>query len=314
MERVRLQSLTPQGWPSPAVTIGNFDGVHRGHQALIRAAARRAGEQGGRTVVLTFDPHPARLLDPEGAPATLTTLDQKGELLGGLGVDVFVVLPFTPELARLPAEGFVGGVLVEALGAQSVVVGEDFRFGHRRRGDVPRLEELGGRHGFEVEALPPVLHEGLPVSSSRVREVLARGQVEEARALLGRSFFIDGRVVEGERRGRTLGFPTANLATPNETLPLGGVYAARCRVPPGRWIPAVVNIGRRPTFGGGGVSVEAHLLDFEADLYGAELRIEFVGRLREERRFDGPEALVAQIGEDVSRARALVAEAPGKGV
>jgi riboflavin kinase/FMN adenylyltransferase len=314
MERVRLQSLTPQGWPSPAVTIGNFDGVHRGHQALIQAAARRAGEQGGRTVVLTLDPHPARLLDPEGAPATLTTLDQKSELLGGLGVDVFVVLPFTAELARLSGEEFVGGVLVEALGARSVVVGEDFRFGHRRRGDVSLLEELGGRHGFGVEALPPVLHEGLPVSSSRVRDVLARGQVEEARALLGRSFFIDGRVVEGERRGRTLGFPTANLATPNETLPLGGVYAARCRVPRGRWVPAVVNIGRRPTFGGNGVSVEAHLLDFEADLYGAELRIEFVGRLREERRFDGPEALVAQIGEDVSRARALVAEAPGKGV
>jgi riboflavin kinase/FMN adenylyltransferase len=314
MERVRLESLTPREWPSPAVTIGNFDGVHRGHQALIRAAARRAEGQGGRVVVLTLDPHPARLLDPKRAPATLTTLEQKSELLAGLGVDVFVVLPFTAELARRSAEQFVGGVLVEALGATSVVVGEDFRFGHRRRGDVSLLEALGSRHGFGVEALPPVLHAGLPVSSSRVREVLARGRVEEARELLGRSFFIDGTVVEGERRGRTLGFPTANLATPNETLPLEGVYAARCRVPPGRWLPAVVNIGRRPTFGGDAVSVEAHLLDFDADLYGAELRTEFVGRLREERRFDGPGALVAQIREDVSRARALVAEAPGKGV
>lgn len=314
MERVRLESLAPRGWPSPAVTIGNFDGVHRGHQALIDSAARWAAPEGGHTVVLTLDPHPARLLDPARAPATLTTLDQKGELLAALGVDAFVVLPFTAELARRPAEEFVRQVLVQALEAKMVVVGEDFRFGHRRRGDVAALEALGARLGFGVQAVAPVLHGGRPVSSSRVREALGRGQVEEARLLLGRPFFVDGRVVVGERRGRTLGFPTANLETPNETLPLEGVYAARCRVPSGRWVKAVVNIGRRPTFGGGTVSVEAHLIDFDGDLYGADLRTEFAERLREERRFEGPEPLVAQIREDVSRARAVVADSPGKGV
>jgi riboflavin kinase/FMN adenylyltransferase len=314
MERVRLESLAPRGWPSPAVTIGNFDGVHLGHQALIDSAARWAEPERGHTVVLTLDPHPARLLDPARAPATLTTLDQKGELLAALGVDAFVVLPFTAALARRPPEEFVREVLVEALEAKRVVVGEDFRFGHQRRGDVTALEALGARLGFGVQSVAPVVHGGRPVSSSRVREALARGQVEEARGLLGRPFFIDGRVVEGERRGRTLGFPTANLETPNETLPREGVYAARCRVPSGHWAGAVVNIGRRPTFGGDTVSVEAHLIDFDADLYGIDLRTEFVEHLREERRFDGPEALVAQIRQDVWRARGAVADSPGKGV
>jgi riboflavin kinase/FMN adenylyltransferase len=314
MERVRLESLAPRGWPSPAVTIGNFDGVHLGHQALVDAAARWAEFEGGHTVVLTLDPHPARLLDPARAPATLTTLDQKAELLDALGVDAFVVLPFTAELARRPAEDFVREVLVEALEARRVVVGENFRFGHQRLGDPAALEALGARLGFGVQAVSPVLHRGRPVSSSRVREALGRGRVEEARVLLGRPFFVDGRVVEGERRGRTLGFPTANLEIANETLPREGVYAARCRVPSGRWAGAVVNIGRRPTFGGDTVSVEAHLIDFDADLYGADLRTEFVGHLREERRFDGPEALVAQIRQDVWRARGAVADSSGKGV
>jgi len=314
MERVRLESLVPRGWPPAAVTIGNFDGVHRGHEALIESAARWARSAGGRTVVLTLDPHPARLLDPPHAPATLTTLDQKEELLAALGVDAFVVLPFTAELARRPAEEFARLVLAETLEARMVVVGEDFRFGHQRGGDVVALEALGRPLGFGVQAVAPVLFGGRPVSSSRVREALALGAVEEARGLLGRRFFVDGTVVEGERRGRTLGFPTANLETPNEALPLRGVYAAGCRVASGEWVPAVVNIGRRPTFGGRVVSVEAHLIDFERDLYGTDLRIEFVARLREEQRFEGPEALVAQIREDVLRARAVMADSAGKGV
>jgi riboflavin kinase/FMN adenylyltransferase len=314
MERVRLESFAPRGWSSPAVTIGNFDGVHRGHAALVESAARWARAEGGRTVVLTFDPHPARLLHPGRAPATLITLEQKEELLAALGVEQLVVLPFTPELARRPAGEFARLVLAGALGARMVVVGEDFRFGHRRGGGVGTLKELGADLGFGVQAVAPVLEGGRPISSSRVRQALAGGAVEEAQALLGRSFFIDGRVVEGQRRGRTLGFPTANMETANETLPLRGVYAARCRVPSGQWFPAVVNIGRRPTFGGRDVSVEAHLLDFEGDLYGAELRTAFAARLREEQRFSGPEALVAQIGDDVERARALVADAPAKGV
>lgn len=306
MDRVRLESLKAQGWSFPAVTIGNFDGVHRGHVALVRAAAEWARRAGGDTVVLTFDPHPASVVEPARTPATLTTFEQKAELLESLGVDRLVVARFDEDLARRPPEDFARLVLADALQARRVVVGDNFRFGHDRAGDVTRLAELGRTLGFEVEAVAPVLHDDLPISSSRVRQVLAEGAVDAARALLGREYFIDGRVVVGERRGRTLGFPTANLASDNETLPALGVYAARCRVPSGRWEPAVVNVGRRPTFGGRPVSVEAHLVDFEGDLYDARVRLAFVARLRGEERFPGPEALVAQIRRDVDEARDLL--------
>jgi riboflavin kinase/FMN adenylyltransferase len=314
MEQVRLESLTARGWPSPAVTIGNFDGVHRGHEALVAAAARWARSPGGTIVALTFDPHPARLLDPQRAPATLTTLAQKEELLGRLGVERLAVLPFTEELARQPPEDFASTVLAGALGAERVVVGEDCRFGQERRGNVETLRALGKSLGFEVETVPAVLHRDRPVSSSRVRAALREGDVGEAWALLGHPFFVDGTVVEGERRGRQLGFPTANLETENEIVPARGVYAVRCGLPADEWVPGVANVGRRPTFGGTLLSVEAHLIDFDRDLYGAGLRLEFQARLRDEQRFPGPEALVAQIGKDVERARGLVADPRTKGV
>jgi riboflavin kinase/FMN adenylyltransferase len=314
MERVRLESLTARGWSSPGVSIGNFDGVHRGHQALVAATARWARSRGGTVVALTFDPHPTRLLDPQRGPATLSTLAQKEELLGRLGVERLAVLPFTEALARLPPEEFARTVLAGALEAKRVVVGEDFRFGQGRRGDVKTLGALGKTLGFEVEAVPAVLHGDRPVSSSRVRAALREGDVEEAWSLLGHPFFVDGTVVEGERRGRQLGFPTANLQTENEILPSHGVYAARCRLPSGEWFPAVANFGRRPTFGGSLPSAEAHLIDFDQELYGARLRLEFQARLRDERRFPGPAALVAQIGRDVARARAVVADPSTKGV
>jgi riboflavin kinase/FMN adenylyltransferase len=314
MDRVWLDSLSARGWPSPAVTIGNFDGVHRGHAALVAAAARWARPRGGRIVALTFDPHPARQIDLDRAPAALSTPDQKEELLAQLGVETLVVLPFTAAVAEQSAERFAREVLVECLEAKRVVVGDNFRFGHQRQGDVAVLRSLGEELGFELEALAPILHDGRPISSSRVREALARGAVEEAWALLGRPHFVDGHVVEGERRGRRLGIPTANLETANEILPARGVYAARCRLPSGGWVPAVANFGRRPTFGGTLPSVEAHLIDFDGDLYGATLRLEFQARVRNERRFPGPDALVAQIREDVARARALVADPEGKGV
>jgi riboflavin kinase/FMN adenylyltransferase len=305
MDRIWLESLTARGWPSPAVTIGNFDGVHRGHEALVRAAAEWARSEGGDTVVLTFDPHPVSVVDPSRAPVTLSTLDQKAELLEALGVDRLVVAPFNEDLARRPPEDFARLVLAGALQTRKVVVGDNFRFGHDRAGDVTRLADLGRTLGFEVEALAPIQHQGRPISSSRVRRVLLDGAVEEAQVLLGRPYFIDGRVVVGERRGRTLGFPTANLDSENETLPALGVYSARCRVPSGQWEPAVVNVGNRPTFGGRPVSVEAHLLDFDGDLYGAQVRLAFHARLRGEQRFAGPEALVARIREDVAQARDL---------
>ena len=314
MQTVRLESLAPRGWPSPAVTIGNFDGVHRGHQALVSATVERARRDAGTAVVLTLDPHPARLLDPEHAPTALNTLDQKAEVLAGLGVDRIVVLPFTRELAGRSPEEFAHEILAGALGARCVVVGPDFRFGRGRQGDTSTLRALGQRLGFDVMTIEPVVLGDAAVSSSRVRDALARGDVEEAEALLGRAFFVDGEVVRGAGRGRTLGIPTANVRSENETLPAKGVYAGRCRLPSGEEHVAVINRGHRPTFGGGEETLEAHLLDFGDDLYGARVRVTFAARLRGESRFPGPEALVAQVRADVARARALLGDPRGSGV
>ena len=310
MDRVRLERTSSFGWPSPAVTIGNFDGVHRGHQALVSRAVTRARETGGLAVVLSFDPHPARVLQPHRAPAELTTLAQKEELLAGLGVDRLAVLPFDDSVAALSAEEFAREILAAAVGARDVFVGECFRFGRGREGDAARLVALGEGLGFVAHAVPPVLEKGTPVSSSRVRIELARGDVRAARDLLGRAYFVDARVVRGDGRGRTIGVPTANLEPDNEVLPARGVYAGRCRLAGGEVAPAVVNLGHRPTFGGTHATVEAHLLDFDGDLYGTRVRLEFHERLRGEERFDGPAALVARIREDVALARALLSE-PG---
>ena len=309
MEQVRLDSLSRREWPSPAATVGNFDGVHRGHQALIGTAVAAARDRAGTAVVLTFEPHPSRVLSPHRAPSALMTLEQKAEVLAGLGVDLLAVLPFSLELAgRTPGE-FARLVLAEALGARLIVVGTNFRFGRGRAGDLAQLRELGRSLGFEVEGLAPLLHEGAPISSSRVREALARGAVEAVPALLGRRYFVDGTVVRGAGRGRTIGVPTANLEVVNETLPGGGVYACWARTEEGPLRPAVANVGRRPTFGGGQVTVEAHLLDEDADLYGRHLRLEFEARLREERTFPGPDALRAQIQQDIAAARRVLSKA-----
>jgi riboflavin kinase/FMN adenylyltransferase len=312
MEVVRLESLVPLGWPSPAVSVGNFDGVHLGHQTLVAVAVADARVSGGTAAVLTFDPHPSRILSPDRAPEALMTVDQKAEVLGGLGVDRLVVLPFTRELSHETPDEFARLVLQGAFGARVVVVGSTFRFGRGRAGDVALLARLGEAMGFRVHGLDPVMHEGTPISSSRIREALARGAVEAASRLLGRRFFVDGTVVRGAGRGRTLGFPTANVAPMNEMLPGAGVYAAWCRRldDPGR-VPqaAVVNVGRRPTFGGGAMTLEAHLLDVQGDLYGRALRVEFQERLREERAFPGAEALAEQIERDVARAREVLEKA-----
>ncbi len=308
MEVVRLDSLEPRGWPEPALAVGNFDGVHRGHQALVALAVRDARASNGTSVVLTFDPHPSRVLSPDRAPASLMTLDQKAEILAGLGVDRLAVLPFTVELSRREPEEFARDVLQHALGARVVVVGSSFRFGRGRSGDLATLRRLGEALGFRVHGQRPVIARGGPISSTRIREALSRGDVEAARDFLGRRFFVDGTVVKGEGRGRQIGIPTANLDVVNETIPGGGVYACWCRVreddAPTR--PAAVNIGRRPTFGGGVVTVEAHVLDYEGDLYGRGLHVEFEQRLREESRFPNAEALVAQIRRDIADARRVL--------
>lgn len=310
MELFRLESLEPRGLRSPSVTVGNFDGVHLGHRALAEAVVAEARAAGGEAVVLTFDPHPSRVLAPERAPATLMTIAQRAEMLGPLGIDRLAVLPFTRELSHESPEEFARRVLAGALGARAVVVGFNFRFGRGRAGDASALASFGRELGFAVRALPPVLHEGAPVSSSRVREALGRGAVEAARGLLGRRYFVDGAVVQGIGRGRSLGIPTANLDPVNEILPGGGVYACLCSIAgEGPRRPAVVNVGRRPTFGGGAELLEAHLLDFGDDLYGRSLRVEFEARLREEQRFPDGAALLRQIRADIESARRLLEKA-----
>jgi len=307
MALVRLRAPGPLGWPRPVLTLGNFDGVHRGHQALVAKIVEEARVRGGTPVVLTFDPHPARVLSPDRAPRALMTVEQKAEVLTSLGVERVVALPFTLELSRKSPEEFAAIVLRDTVGAGLVAVGPDFRFGRERTGGLETLKRLGPRLGFAIELVPGVLHAGAPISSTRIRDCLAAGDVGEAAALLGRRFFVDGHVVGGEGRGRSLGVPTANLDVVNEQLPARGVYACWCRAAPdGGAIRGVVNIGNRPTFGEGQSTVEAHLLDFEGDLYGRSLRVEFAARLREERKFPDASALARQIGQDIAAARRVL--------
>lgn len=304
---VRLAAGERLSWPAPAVAVGNFDGVHRGHQALAAAAVEEASARRGAAAVLTFDPHPARVLQPQRAPSALMTLEQKAEALGGLGLDHMAVLEFNRALAAQTAEEFARNVLVGSLGAHTVVVGANFRFGRGRQGDVAALIALGTELGFSVYVVPPVLHAGSPVSSTRIRDAVVAGDLGEAAALLGRPYFVDGRVAQGDGRGRTLGFPTANLDVVNETLPARGVYACWSRVDGVEpLLAAAVNVGRRPTFGGETMTVEAHLLDFSGDLYGRSMRLSFRERLRGELRFPDADALRAQIEADVARARSVL--------
>jgi riboflavin kinase/FMN adenylyltransferase len=300
-----------------AVTIGAYDGVHLGHRTLLAELRARAEDNGLATVVVTFDRHPAAVVRPESAPLLLCDLDQKLELLAAAGVDRTVVVRFDEERANETAEEFVTRELVEGLDARLVVVGEDFHFGHGRKGNVALLTEMGSVAGFAVDGVALVSagdhrRAGAPaVSSTRVRTLVAEGDVEGAAALLGRPHQVRGPVVTGDRRGGSeLGFPTANLAIPAEIcLPAPGIYAGWYERPDGSRAKAAVSVGRRPTFYGadGELLVEAHLLDFSGDLYGEPARLSFTHRLRDEMAFDSVDALVAQMGRDVDRARSLLA-------
>ncbi|HET6518480.1 MAG TPA: bifunctional riboflavin kinase/FAD synthetase [Geminicoccaceae bacterium] len=298
------------------VAIGNFDGVHRGHRAVVGAAGERAARLGARLGVVTFEPHPREVLTPEAAPARLTPLRAKALLLGRLGVAELFVLPFTAALMRKSPEAFVGEVLVAGLGARHVVVGDDFRFGHRRAGDVALLETLGFRHGFGVTGMAPVAWRGETCSSSRIREALAAGEVADAAELLGHPHAVEGRVVRGDGRGRTLGFPTANVRPghPRALLPATGIYAVRAglvrRGGDGpAWLDGAASLGWNPTFEARELRLEVHLFDFVGDLYGQRLCVTFVARLRGERRFDDVDDLRRQIEQDCRRARDLLAGA-----
>lgn len=305
MQRWRGYDAAPGGWGRSVVTIGVFDGVHKGHQATIGHAVARAREIGVKSVVVTFDPHPAEVVRPGSHPAVLTEPTRKAELIEALGVDVLCVLPFTPEFSRLPAEAFVHDVLVEHLHAALVVVGENFRFGHRAAGDVALLERLGRTFGYAVEGAPLVAEAGTVFSSTYIRSCVAAGDVVAAARALGRPHRLEGVVVRGDQRGRELGFPTANLLCHRyAAVPADGVYAARL-VRRGQREPltAAVSIGTNPSFSGRERRVEAYVLDFDADLYGERLALDFVAHLRGQVRYDSVEPLVAQIAEDVERTR-----------
>ena len=293
--------------PGPSVvTIGTFDGVHRGHQTLVRRAVDAARDRGVRSVAMTFDPHPAAVVRPGSEPPLLQDLEDRVARLYARDVDQVVVLRFTRELASLPPSDFLETVLVGHLAPVKIVVGTNFRFGHRAAGDVVALTEGGELHGYEVEAVTLLELDGEPISSSSVRERLASGDVDWSARALGRAHEIVGEVVAGEGRGRTIGVPTANVAVPPSLLvPANGVYAGRARAGERSW-PCVTNVGTRPTFDGTGVTVEAHLLDADEDLYGHRLGVSFEHRLRGEQKFDGPQALVAQIHRDLDEARALL--------
>jgi riboflavin kinase/FMN adenylyltransferase len=284
-----------------AIALGNFDGVHLGHRALIAEAERH-----GRASVLTFDPHPAKVLQPDMGPRLIEPLDRRLERLAELGLSACVVQTFTLEYARTPAEDFERLLLDRARPAH-VVVGHDFTYGTKRSGDVERLRAACERRGIGLHVIAPVTIDGLVVSSTKIREYLLAGRVAPAARLLGRPFELDGKVVEGKRRGRQLGFPTANLAVQGEITPASGIYATRARVRgEARAYAGAASVGFNPTFGDTGFTLEVYLLDFEGELYGKTLRVEFLERLRPELRFDSVEALKAQIARDVEQTRRLV--------
>jgi riboflavin kinase / FMN adenylyltransferase len=299
-----------------AVTIGAYDGVHLGHRALLAERRERAAADGLATVVVTFDRHPATVVRPDSAPKLLCDLDQKLELLADAGVDRTVVVNFDEERSREPAEAFVNEILVECLDARLVVVGEDFHFGHDRLGNVAMLEKIGAVDGFAVDGVSLRTDAaggdgGAPISSTRIRSLLADGRVEAAAGLLGRDHQVRGTVVRGDRRGGSeIGFPTANVDVPAEIcLPAIGIYAGWYERPDGSTWQAAVSVGRRPTFyaGGGELLVEAFVLDFEGDLYGEEAKVTFAAHLRDELTFDSVDALRDQIGRDVEETRTRLA-------
>jgi riboflavin kinase/FMN adenylyltransferase len=311
----RWQGLdeVPQGWGPAVVTMGVFDGVHLGHQRIVGRAIEAGAELSLPVAVMTFDPHPDEVVRPGSHPPLLCTLRRRIGLLAGLGVDAVCVVPFTLEFSRMGPEEFVRMALADRLHARRVVVGVNFRFGHRAKGNVELLAELGEKYDFSAEGVPLLAEDGVAVSSSSLRHQLQAGDVEDAGRGLGRPHRVEGIVVRGHHRGRALGFPTANLETPDHTaIPADGVYAGWLVTlddegrDTERW-PAAISVGTNPTFDGKHRVVEAHALDRDdLDLYGVRVAVEFTARLREMTRFDSVEALAEQMGRDVAQARGLL--------
>ncbi len=286
------------------VTIGMFDGVHLGHQKILRELKKMAGGK-GRTVLFTFSPHPVKYLNPKGKFYEITTMKTRIALVGEFGLDYFVIEKFGGEISQLPPERFIDEVLLGKLRAKGVVVGYDFLFGKDRKGSTELLKELGEKKGFQVRVVEPVTFTGTIVSSTRIRELVLSGRVREAAFLLGREFFLTGKVIAGAGRGRELGFPTANIDVNEELLPLPGVYAVKARVR-GNLEKGVANVGFNPTFGEKTLRVEIHLFDFRENIYGEEISVYFIDRIRDERKFSGADALVSQVMSDIVVAKKIL--------
>src|ERR1700735_5060775 len=287
------------------VTIGNFDGVHLGHQKILNGVVERARANGLESAVLTFYPHPASVLRPEAAPTLIMTLEQRLAAFDAMGINAALVLEFDSELAKISAEDFAKTFLVDALRAKSILVGDNFRFGNRQGGDVKLLQEIGERSDFEVEIVPPVIQGGVIVSSTAIREALREGRVTDVEPLLGRPFSLKGEIRPGTGKGRELVVPTLNLVTEQETLPKIGVYATATAIGP-KIYWSVTNVGVRPTFNGQRLAIESHLFDFAEQLTSGKMEVIFLKRLRDEQKFSGPEALREQVLKDIEQARSVV--------
>jgi riboflavin kinase/FMN adenylyltransferase len=306
MQRLTLGTGIPDRLRGAIVALGNFDGFHLGHQAVVSRAVAAGFHQRRPVIVATFDPHPVRFFKPDLPPFRLTSLDQRQALFADAGADAMLVFEFNADLAATSAEDFVANILGEKIGAAGVVTGEDFTFGRDRAGNAAVLRELGAAHGIAAEAVAPVILDGAPVSSSRIRQALAAGDPGTATHLLSRPFAIQGAVERGDARGRTLGYPTANLQLGPYQRPAYGIYAVKVRLDDGSEHAGVASLGIRPTFAPPRELLEAYLFDFQGDLYGRTIEVALHAYLRPEAKFDSADALVAQMGEDDAEARRLL--------
>jgi riboflavin kinase/FMN adenylyltransferase len=308
MELIRgLHNLKPHH-RGCAVTIGNFDGVHIGHQAVVRQLAAKAAQLRLPTTVMLFEPQPLEFFRPDGAPARLMRLREKLQALAACGVERVLCVRFDAGFAALTAEEFIQRILIDGLGARYLVVGDDFRFGAGRRGDFDMLADAGRRHGFEVAATHTIIFNGVRISSTRIRECLAAGDFEMAQQLLGRPYAISGRIVHGDKLGRTLGVPTLNIPLRRKVSPLAGVFVVEVSGLRRERLSGVASVGTRPTVGGSRMLLEVHVFDFEADVYGRRVSVDFLHKLREERHFGSLEALRAAMAHDIAQARAFFAK------
>ena len=307
MQRLTLAGGVPEQLKGSIVALGNFDGFHLGHQAVVSRAVARAFHERRPVIVATFDPHPVAFFKPDVPPFRLTTLDQREELFRHAGADAMLVFEFGPALAAMDAEAFVSDVLGRQIGAAGVITGDDFSFGKGRRGDVGLLAKVGAEHGIGAEAVPQVLLDGERISSGRIREALIDGDIGFATRMLSRDYAIEGVVQSGDRRGRELGYPTANMSLSDYQRPKYGIYAVRVTLDDGSEHPGVASLGVRPTFSPPQELLEAHLFGFDGDLYGRKIEVALHAFIREERKFDSIDALVAEMRNDEAQARKLLA-------